>query len=106
MPYYNNNYRDCYNNKNIVLHELIGAQVRVVESNDVAQEGIKGTVADETKNTILIETAQGIKIVVKKTSVFKFSIGRKNFIVEGSEINFRPYERIEKGLKFYKRRRL
>ncbi len=94
-----------YNNRNIVLHELIGLKVRVMESQDRSRKGINGVVVDETKNTLVIDTASGRKIVPKLTSTFKFVYGKRNFTVEGYEINFRPHERLEKGLKFYKRRR-
>jgi len=95
-----------YNNKNIVLHELIGLGVEVVESSDREQVGLKGKVVNETKNLLYIETQGSIKMLVKKISTFKFSKGRKRFVVKGIEINFRPSERTEKAMKFYKRRSL
>ncbi|MEM0094939.1 MAG: ribonuclease P protein subunit [Candidatus Micrarchaeaceae archaeon] len=93
-----------YNNKNIVLNELIGLRVKVVSSLDKKQKGLHGLVIDETKNTLLLETAAGKKRVIKKISVFKFYADNKSFIVEGPEINFRPEERTERAFKFYKRR--
>ncbi len=93
-----------YNNRNIVLHELIGLRVRVLRSEDRYQKNISGTVLDETKNTLLVDTERGMRRVVKKTSVFRFYAERKSFIVKGEEINFRPDERIEKALKFYRKR--
>lgn len=95
-----------YNNKTIVLHELTGLGVKVVKSRDSSQVGIHGTVIDETKNTLLIKTSVGDKIVAKDISTFKFKHGRNSFVVDGKEINFRSWERIEKSLKFYKRRKL
>lgn len=95
-----------YDNKNIVISELIGLKVRVMKSLDKRQVGIQGTVIDETKNTLVIEANKEIRRIIKKISVFKFYAGKKTFIVDGEEINFRPHERIEKGLKFYKRREL
>ena len=80
--------------------------VRVVKSHDRSQVGIHGTVIDETKNTLLVETPEGAKRVAKDISTFRFRYGRKSFVVDGNEINFRSWERIEKGLKFYKRRKL
>jgi ribonuclease P protein subunit POP4 len=95
-----------YNNKNIVMHELIGLKVRVSSSLDASQNGICGTVVYETKNMLHIATTKGIKKVTKKISTFKFVYGKRNYIVDGREICFRPYERIEKSLKFYNRRNL
>lgn len=93
-----------YNNRNIVLHELIGLKAEVVKSSDKFQKGIKGIVIDETKNTITILTKEGERRISKKISRFKFIADKNTFIVDGNEIAFRPYERIEKGLKYYKRR--
>jgi ribonuclease P protein subunit POP4 len=93
-----------YNNKNIVMHELIGLEVEVVNSSDTSQIGTCGTVVDETKNTLLVKTKDGTKRVIKKISTFKFVADKDKFIVDGEEINFRPHERIERGLKFYRKR--
>ncbi len=95
-----------YNNKTIVLHELIGLKVDVVKSHDRSRQGLRGFVVDETKNTLLIETPSGRKVIPKLDSAFKFAYGRSRFVVDGKEINFRPYERLEKSFKFYKKRRL
>ncbi|MEM3215673.1 MAG: ribonuclease P protein subunit [Candidatus Micrarchaeaceae archaeon] len=95
-----------YNNKNIVLGELIGLKARVVEHKDKKQKGLHGIVIDETKNTLIINTSKGIKKVIKANATFRFYASGKSFLVQGNEINFRPEERIEKALKFYKRRRL
>jgi len=96
-----------YNNKNIVLHELIGLKVEVVKSLDKYQKGVKGKVIDETRNTLLVFTASGeTKRVLKNISTFKFIAGKNRFIVTGEEIRFRPFERTEKGMKYFKRRKL
>ena len=95
-----------YDNKNIVLNELIGLKVSVVSSLDKKQKGITGTIVDETKNTIKISSGTKIISLIKKTSKFRFYHGKQHFDVEGKEIKFRPDERIEKGLKYYKRRKL
>jgi ribonuclease P protein subunit POP4 len=93
-----------YNNKNIVLNELIGLRVRVVKCLDRKQRGLKGTVVDETKNTLVVDTGHQPKRLVKATSTFRFYAGRKSFEVSGLEINFRPEDRIEKGMKYYRKR--
>ncbi len=95
-----------YNNKNIVLGELIGLKARVLRHADKKQKGIKGEVIDETKNTLVINTIRGIKKILKANALFRFYAGSKSFDVEGKEICFRPEERTEKALKFYKRRSL
>lgn len=93
-----------YNNRTIVLHELIGLKVRVVRCLDKKQKGLQGMVVDESKNTLVVETRAGTRRVIKKTATFKFYNGDKTYTVDGREINFRPHERLEKGLRFYRQR--
>ncbi len=95
-----------YDNKNIVLSELIGLRCRIVSSLDRKEVGIDGTVIDETKNTLVIETPGGTKRVSKKISTFKFYSEGKSFTVKGEEICFRPHERISKAMKFYRSRKV
>jgi ribonuclease P protein subunit POP4 len=95
-----------YNNRNIVLHELIGLDAEIIDSLDRSQIGIKGRVISETKNLLYLKHDLKTKKVVKKISKFRFTVGNESFIVDGEEINFRAYERTEKALKFYKRRTL
>lgn len=96
----------AYNNKNIVINELIGLKTKVVKSLDKEQQGITGTVIDETKNTLVVETKEGRKSIIKRISTFIFYSGRNSFTVKGEEINFRPHERIERSMKFYKSRQV
>ncbi|MGC8496180.1 MAG: ribonuclease P protein component 1 [Candidatus Micrarchaeia archaeon] len=98
-----------YNNKTIVLHELIGLDVKVLKSSDRFVEGVEGTVVDETKNLLVIRTRDGNKKkIIKKACKFAFKVEgiRKRFVVDGKEINFRSYERTEKALKYYKKRNI
>ena len=95
-----------YNNKTIVLHELIGLEARVIKSSDKSQIGIKGKVIRETKNLLFLTDNNVTKKIVKKISTFRFSYGKNSFVVDGKEINFRSHERIEKAFKFYKKRSL
>jgi len=93
-----------YSNKNIVINELIGLKARVVSCSDRRQRGITGLVIDETRNTLLLETRKGERKIIKQNSEFRFYSGRKSFLVKGREINFRPEERTEKAMKFYRKR--
>lgn len=93
-----------YDNKNIVLGELIGLKAKVVKCLDKKQAGLEGFIIDETKNMFFIETKHGTKKVVKASATFRFYAGRKSYVVRGEEINFRPEDRIEKALKYYKKR--
>jgi len=86
--------------RNLIRHELIGLSVKVVESTNKFQVGIKGTVVDETKNTITIETDKGLKKVQKKGSKFIFEIpDGKKVKVNGDKIAVRPEERVKLKVK-------
>jgi ribonuclease P protein subunit POP4 len=95
-----------YNNKNIVLHELIGLDAEVINCSDNSQIGIKGRVIDETKNLLLVKSGDMTRKIVKKNCVFRFRHDGQSFVVNGEEIDFRPHERIEKGMKYYKKRKM
>ena len=46
--------------KNIFYHELIGLELKVVDSSNPSLIGLQGTVIDETKKTLLIEVKSEI----------------------------------------------
>lgn len=68
--------------------ELIGKKIKIIESKNKTNKGIKGKVIDETKNTITIDD----KKFIKKNITFEID-GK---IIEGKDIMFRPEERIKK----------
>ncbi len=96
----------AYSNRNIVINELIGLKVKVVKSSDKKQKGTEGTVIDETKGMLVVSTNTGIKKLQKTASEFRFYAGARSFLVSGEEINFRPDERTEKALRYYKMRKV
>lgn len=73
--------------------EFIGRHVKVLQSSCKNQTGLEGKVVDETKNTLVIETKNGEKTVLKKNCCFIFE-GKD--VVKGCEILFRPEERTKK----------
>ena len=92
--------------KNIVIHELIGLDVVVINHADPTLIGLRGKVVDETMNTLVLETEEGEKIVPKKYGVFCFRLpdGRWT-LVKGDEILFRPHERTKRGYKRFLQRK-
>jgi len=87
----------------ILAHEWIGLNVEVVESPNPCEVGIKGVVVDETMNTLKIKTEKGLKTVIKKGRIFRVKFAGKVLRVKGDLINFRPEERIKRGLLLLKR---
>lgn len=81
---------------NILKHELIGLGVEVVVADNKSLVGIKGTVVDETKNTLVIETVKGEKIVMKGSVELKLKIDGEEIIINGKNLVGRPEDRIKK----------
>ncbi|MBP2044903.1 ribonuclease P protein component 1 [Methanobacterium aggregans] len=89
--------------QNIFQHEFIGLHVEVKESSHEGFIGINGKVVDETRNTITVETDDGVeKLVPKKASTFRFKLPEGAMVeIDGSVIVARPEDRIKKKFRKY-----
>jgi len=88
------------NPKDLVMHELMGLEVKVVSSTNSQLMGLKGTVIDETRNMIKIETSKGEKSLAKQDCVFSFHIPSGEWVkVQGSLLVSRPEDRIKKRVR-------
>lgn len=76
--------------------EFIGLEIEVINSSNHSLNGLKGVVVDETKNTLVIETDEGTKSLLKSQIHFVFKINEKKYVVDGKTICFRSEERIKK----------
>jgi len=72
----------------VARHELIGL--------DVTVGGHAGRVVDETKHTLLVDTASGSKRIPKAGRSFDFRVGDRHVTVDGDEIMFQPEDRTKK----------
>jgi ribonuclease P protein subunit POP4 len=79
---------------NITLHELTGLRTEIVESTNSQIIGLNGTIIDETKSMIIMNTANGTKNIEKSNNSWKFTIDEKEIILNGSKIAKRPFDRI------------
>ena len=86
--------------QNIIFHELIGLRVEVVSHSDPSLIGIKGTIVDETRNTLIIKTPRGErKRILKLYGVFKLYLDDGvEVVIDGSSILGRPEERLKRIL--------
>jgi ribonuclease P protein subunit POP4 len=83
--------------QNMVKHELISLSVKIKDSTDPTQKGLKGKIIDETYNTIKIEIKGKEKIIPKKNTIFIFTLPNKTKVeVEGKLLISRPEDRIKK----------
>ncbi|MCD6478203.1 MAG: ribonuclease P protein component 1 [Candidatus Aenigmarchaeota archaeon] len=86
--------------KNLPRHEFIGLKVKVIESKNKSQVGLKGKIIDETQKTLKIETRDGEKVIQKSGCIFKFMLPRgKSMMLSGDAIVARPEDRIRKKFK-------
>ncbi|WP_456329815.1 ribonuclease P component 1 [Archaeoglobus sp.] len=87
----------------VIARDWIGLKVEVVESPNKSEVGIKGEVVDETQNTLKIMTEKGLKVVAKRGRTFRVWYKGKIMRIKGDLINFRPEDRIKRGLMLLKR---
>ncbi|MFH1181864.1 MAG: ribonuclease P protein subunit [Candidatus Woesearchaeota archaeon] len=75
--------------------EIIGCEIMVVDALNKSLVGIRGKAIDETKNTITVETASGIKKILKAQVKIELDAGGKKIMIEGKSLAKRPEERIK-----------
>lgn len=84
--------------KNLLLSSFIGLEALILRCSNRILEGQRGTIVDETKNTLSIESEDGKLRKVQKTScLFRFTCeDGTHEVVDGKKICFRPHERPKK----------
>tara|TARA_Y100000310_G_C20664689_1_gene806790 strand:+ start:65 stop:334 length:270 start_codon:yes stop_codon:yes gene_type:complete len=82
--------------KNLIRHELVGLEVEVVNAKSVNQVGIKGNIVEETRNTLVVNTANGEKTVLKNNVTLRFKLENQMVDVDGERLVGKPEERIKK----------
>jgi len=75
---------------------LIGRHVEVVEAKNKSLIGLKGKVADETKYTLIVETKDKEKRLLKEHVTLVIKFGKEKIRVKGKLYVGRPEERIKK----------
>lgn len=82
---------------NVLVHEIIGLDAKVVESTDPSLQGVKGSIVFETKNTISIRTAADSSIIrIAKRTAKKIEIKTRSGVcfISGSSMIGRAEDRI------------
>jgi ribonuclease P protein subunit POP4 len=77
-------------------HELIGLNIEVVSSTHPGYVGLRGRVVDETRHMLVIEVDGVEKKVPKAACVFEFDDHGRKERIRGSEIEFKPEDRIKR----------
>jgi ribonuclease P protein subunit POP4 len=85
--------------ESLVRHELAGLDVEVAESSNDDLVGIAGRVVDETTQTLLVATSEGVKQVPKAAATFRFTVtddgSTVDVLVDGERLVARPARRTE-----------
>ena len=85
------------NKQNLLRHELIGLSVEVADSSDQNLVGKKGTVVDETQNTVAIEEDGEVKSLQKSVVVLRVTLPDGEEVqIDGKKLVARPEDRIKK----------
>ena len=84
--------------ENILSHEIIGLNAKVLESSNRTLINESGRVVGETKNTITIRTKSGLKKVIAKNTAkrIRFKLPFGVCFINGIELIGRPEDRISK----------
>jgi len=80
--------------ENLLIHELIGLDTVVVNSNNEQIIGVSGKIIDETKSMFFLDTKNGIKKIPKEITDWEFSFENNKSIVNGRLLAKRPQERL------------
>jgi len=78
--------------KTFMRGEFIGLPVDIIACSDPSLQGVEGHIIDETKNTLVIDSPQGVKQVAKDIATFVVD----GVTVNGKDIAFRPEDRVRK----------
>jgi len=83
--------------RNVLQHELIGLEARVINSSDQNLIGTYGTIVDETRDMLVIGHGSKSKIVQKATSIFRITLPSGEEVeVDGAKLVARPEDRVKK----------
>ncbi len=83
--------------RNVLQHELIGLEARVINSSDQNLIGTYGTIVDETRDMLIIGQGSKPKIIQKATSIFRITLPSGEEVeVDGAKLVARPEDRVKK----------
>lgn len=81
--------------RNIVQHEFIGLETKIVRSRDKGLIGAEGIVVDETRKTLTVLSRDKQRVVPKEIATFLLTLPTGEKVeVEGWALMARPEDRI------------
>ncbi|MGH9909444.1 MAG: ribonuclease P protein component 1 [Nitrososphaerales archaeon] len=83
--------------QNIIAHELIGIDAKIVESRDPTLEKVSGKIVYETKNMLMLNVNNKMKMIPKKVVKLALELpDNSECLVNGSDLVGRPEDRIQR----------
>lgn len=83
--------------QNVLRHELIGLEVRINNSSDPTLVGVRGRIADETRDMLVIEQSGKPKKILKATSILTLTLPSGDEVeVDGLKLVGKPEERVKR----------
>jgi ribonuclease P protein subunit POP4 len=84
----------------IIRSELIGLNAKVAKSTNPSLARLKGTVLNETRNTVVLLCHGKEKKIVKDVSVFHFTLQDGTVLeIDGKLLVGRPEDRVKKRIR-------
>ncbi len=77
-------------------HELIGLECEITGSTDPTLVGKKGTIVDETRNTLVIAERTGENRIPKGNITLMLKINKEEVLIHGKKLIGRPEDRVKK----------
>jgi len=68
--------------------------ISVIDSADPTLVGVEGTVLEETRRTIIVQTKNGEKTLAK--DVIQFTLDSEKNVIDGATVTQRPEDRINR----------
>ena len=82
--------------KDVLAKELIGLEAEVADATNKDVCGIKGTIVDETKHTLVIEHENKMKTLLKEQVTLNIKMGGHIVRIDGKMLLGRPEDRVKK----------
>ena len=80
--------------ENIAIHEMVGLKTGIFNSPNHQIIGLTGTIVDETKSMLILNTKNGFKMIPKKLNTWKFYAKDQEITLYGSLLEKRSYDRL------------
>ena len=84
----------------IIRHEFIGTEAKIVDSHHEGYIGLSGEVIDESRNTFTFSQNGNSKRVIKDSATFRFSYSDGTVVeIDGKLLVGRSEDRLKKNIK-------